>query len=98
MGVPVVTLKGRRFASNHTAAHLRAAGVPEWVADSADSYVSCCARLARDPSALALWRSGARAQIEASPLGNARLFMGPVERAFVRALTSCEHNPGSRTT
>ncbi len=82
MGVPVVTLKGSRFASNHTAAHLRAAGVPEWIADSAAAYVACCARLARDPVALALWREGARAQIAASPLGNARLFMGPVERVF----------------
>ncbi len=87
MGVPVVTLKGSRFASNHTATHLRAAGVPEWVTHDAAGYVACCARLARDPAGLALWREGARAQIAASPLGNARLFVGPVERVFAHELS-----------
>lgn len=86
MGVPVVTLRGRRFASNHTAAHLRAAGQPEWIASGAQDYVECCVRLAGDPEALALWRGAARAHIGTSPLCNARLFMGPVERVFALEL------------
>ena len=82
MGVPVVTLRGHRFASNHTTSHLQAAGFPELVARSADDYVSICVRLAADIPALERLRQGMRAQLSVSPLCNAALFMRPVERHY----------------
>lgn len=82
MGVPVVTLAGQRFASNHTVSHLRAAGLPELVAADEDGYVAICAALAADPTGLNRLRTGLRAQLEVSPLCAPRLFMRPVERCF----------------
>lgn len=82
MGVPVVTLRGRRFASNHTVSHLHAAGLPELVAATPDEYVDICARLATDVPALDRFRRGLRDQLRASPLCSPDLFMRPVERHY----------------
>ncbi|MBI1394403.1 MAG: tetratricopeptide repeat protein [Betaproteobacteria bacterium] len=80
MGVPVVTLRGVRFASNHTVSHLHAAGLPELVASRPEDYVSICEHLARDLPALARLRTSLRSQMQHSPLTAAGLFMRPVER------------------
>ena len=64
MGVPVVTLHGRRFASNHTVSHLRAAGLPELVAIDEDAYVAICARLAGGPAGVVAAARGLRAAVE----------------------------------
>lgn len=82
MGVPVVTLAGRRFASNHTVSHLLAAGLPELVARDADGYVAACRTLAADVSALDRLRQSLREQVRHSPLCQSRFFMRPVERHF----------------
>ncbi|MBL8485806.1 MAG: tetratricopeptide repeat protein [Rhodocyclaceae bacterium] len=86
MGVPVVTLRGRRFASNHTVGHLTAAGLPELVAETEDEYVGTCARLAADPPALGRLRAGLRDQVAASPLAAPRLFAMAVERHYLDLL------------
>lgn len=86
MGVPVVTLRGSRFASNHTVAHLTAAGLPELVADTADEYVEICTRLAAALPALGRLRAGLRDQVAASPLASPRLFAMTVERHYVDLL------------
>ena len=80
MGVPVVTLHGSRFASNHTVSHLNAAGLPELVAAHPDEYVDICARLASDVPALDRLRTGLREQLRHSPLCSPALFMRPAER------------------
>jgi protein O-GlcNAc transferase len=82
MGVPVVTLRGTRFASNHTTAHLHAAGLPELVAADTDAYVDICARLAADVPALDRLRRGLRDQLRLSPLCSPGLFMRAAERHF----------------
>jgi predicted O-linked N-acetylglucosamine transferase (SPINDLY family) len=86
MGVPVITLRGRRFASNHTVSHLQAAGLPELVADDEAAYVAACRRLAADLPALERLRAGLRQQLALSPLCSPRLFMAPVERHFLALL------------
>lgn len=86
MGVPVVTMHGRRFASNHTVSHLGAAGLPELVASSPDAYVDICAHLAADVSALDRLRTGLREQLRHSPLCSPALFMRPAERHFATLL------------
>ena len=86
MGVPVVTLRGRRFASNHTVGHLTAAGLPELVAGTEDEYVGICARLAADRPALGRTRASLREQVAASPLASPRLFAMAVERHYLDLL------------
>jgi protein O-GlcNAc transferase len=86
MGVPVITRVGRRFASNHTVSHLRAAGLAELVAEDDDPYVAIASGLARDVPALDRLRQSLREQVRHSPLCQPRLFMRPVERHFERLL------------
>lgn len=50
MGVPVVTFSGRGFASRVCGGLVRAAGLPETVADSPDGYVEIAIALGRDPA------------------------------------------------
>ena len=68
MGVPVVTLEGRSFASRAGSSLLRAAGHPEWIAASPDEYVRIAADLARDPARRAALRSGMRERLLRSHL------------------------------
>ena len=51
-GVPVITLKGDRFASRYGASLLAAAGCADLVADSPEQYVAIAKRLAGDPARL----------------------------------------------
>ena len=68
MGVPVVALPGRIFASRHSLSHLSNAGLPELAARDADEYVAIAQGLARDRDRLAALRGGLRARMAASPL------------------------------
>jgi predicted O-linked N-acetylglucosamine transferase (SPINDLY family) len=47
MGAPVVTLEGRYFCGRMGASLVRAAGHPEWIAQTADQYVAIAVALAR---------------------------------------------------
>jgi predicted O-linked N-acetylglucosamine transferase (SPINDLY family) len=53
MGVPVVTLPGRRFCARHTLSHITVLGHPEWAADDTDGYVRIAAGIAADMAELA---------------------------------------------
>lgn len=68
MGVPVVTLAGDRHAARVGCSLLTAVGHPEWIAASTEDYIRLAAGLASDRSALARFRSGLRAEMQASPL------------------------------
>lgn len=48
MGVPVVTLAGRRYVERISAATLKGAGCSEWVASDTDEYVRIAVSLARN--------------------------------------------------
>lgn len=84
MGVPVVTLKGATHASRMAASAIRAAGLPELVADSADRYVEICAMLAVDFDKLAALRAGLRERMRASPLMDAAAFTQTLETEYRR--------------
>jgi predicted O-linked N-acetylglucosamine transferase (SPINDLY family) len=79
MGVPVVTLAGRTHAGRVGASLLRAAGMPEAVAEDADAYVRTAARWAADLPALAECRMGLRDRLRRSRLMD--------ERGFAQAVT-----------
>lgn len=85
MGVPVVTLRGDRHLSRVGASLLSAVGYPGWIASSEDEYVRIAVDLAADPVRLAGCRTGLRARIVASPLGD---HVGQAER-FAAALRNC---------
>lgn len=68
MGVPVITLPGRRFASRHSLSHLSNVGLAELVARDEDDYVAKAVALARDPARLVILRAGLRGRVAASPL------------------------------
>lgn len=61
MGVPVLTMWGRAFASRVCASLVHAAGLPELVCDTADAHVAAAIALAHDPARLA----GLRARLAA---------------------------------
>ncbi len=52
MGVPIVTLSGRGFASRVCGSVVRAAGLPELVCDTPEDYVAKAVELGRDRAAL----------------------------------------------
>ncbi|MBS1713334.1 MAG: tetratricopeptide repeat protein [Armatimonadetes bacterium] len=68
MGVPVVTLRGDRYASRMSSSILSAVGKDEWITGSVEAYVAEAARLAGDTAELARIRSGLRAQVAGSSL------------------------------
>ncbi|NQV55662.1 MAG: tetratricopeptide repeat protein, partial [Rhodospirillales bacterium] len=82
MGVPVITLAGRRHAARVGASLLTHAGWPELVASDVGGYVECAAALARAPNRLADFRSTARAQLKASPLMDAPGFALKIEAMY----------------
>ena len=68
MGVPVVTLEQELMAGRQTLAFLHHIGHPELIAATPDDYVRIAVNLARDPAAIARYRSGLREAMRASPL------------------------------
>jgi predicted O-linked N-acetylglucosamine transferase (SPINDLY family) len=69
MGVPVVTLPGRTFASRHGLSHLWSAGLADQLAArDVDDYVARAAELAQDLDRLAGLRAQLRERVARSPL------------------------------
>ena len=85
MGVPVVSLRGARFAARVGASLLGAVGLPELVAEDAAQYEAIAAALASDPERLAGLRAALRPRLLASPLCDARRFAQKFETALRRA-------------
>ena len=56
MGLPLVTLQGRSFASRMAASLLTAAGSKQGIATTLPEYIEFAASLANDPSALSLYK------------------------------------------
>jgi predicted O-linked N-acetylglucosamine transferase (SPINDLY family) len=82
MGVPVLTLNGERFLARQGAGLLANAGLSEWVATSAENYVSRAQAHATDLQALASLRKGLRQQVLASPIFDATNFARQLEEAL----------------
>jgi hypothetical protein len=67
-GVPVLTYAGRSFASRVCGSLVRAAGIPELVCESAESYVETAVRYGNERSALEPLRARLRANRDTSTL------------------------------
>lgn len=57
MGVPVLTLSGRSFASRVCGSLVRSAGIPDLVCERAEDYVERAVALAHDPAAIAGYKA-----------------------------------------
>lgn len=81
MGVPVVTLPVDRSTGRYSESILRAAGVPELVAQTEDDYVRIAAGLAKDGPRLAALRRDLRPRLERT-VGDASAFATRFEAAM----------------
>lgn len=82
MGVPTVSLAGRRHASRVGASLLSSVGHPEWIARSPEAYVEIAASLASDRPRLAALRASLREEMQRSALMDAPRFSGDMEAAL----------------
>jgi len=100
MGVPVVMLAGRTYATRFGGSVLRNVDLEHLIAQSPAEYVQSAVRLAGDPSTLAELRKSLRPTMQASPLLDATGFTRNLEaeyRKMWRAWCerSAESNPRS---
>lgn len=81
MGVPVVTLAGVRQAARMGASVLTNLGLESLVADTPSAYLRIAAGLAADRSRLIELRTGMRARLQRSALGDAKRFAADMATA-----------------
>jgi predicted O-linked N-acetylglucosamine transferase (SPINDLY family) len=81
-GVPVVTLAGQGGFARSGATVLASAGFPEWIAESAEAYVSKAAGLAQDRAVLANLRQTMRGRLGGSVLCDVPGFARRFENAI----------------
>jgi predicted O-linked N-acetylglucosamine transferase (SPINDLY family) len=82
MGVPVVTLRGNRYAGRMAADVLRAVGLPELVAQTPEQYIAIASKLAGNLDRLSQLRSGLRGQMRSSPLCDGPTFTRSLEEVY----------------
>ena len=82
MGVPTLTIAGDRLIARQGASLMRAAGLPEWVADDEDAFVAKAVAFASDPGRLGELRAGLREHVRKTPLFDARRFAANLESAL----------------
>jgi predicted O-linked N-acetylglucosamine transferase (SPINDLY family) len=82
MGVPTLTLCGRTAVGRGGVTILSNVGMSDWIAQSADEYVSIARQQAGDPAKLSSPRLGLRERMLGSPLMDGRRFALDVENAW----------------
>ena len=82
MGVPVITLKGSHYVSRMSTAVLAGAQLDDWIANSADDYLSKAKESAQQLSFLRHNRKMWRHRLQLSPLGDPMGLMNALESAF----------------
>ncbi|NQU57891.1 MAG: tetratricopeptide repeat protein [Rhodospirillales bacterium] len=86
MGVPVMTLKGKRRTALMGASILFSAGKPEWVFSSEKKMIEAIVSLTKDRKILAKIRGSLRDDISNSALYNPRVLVDTMEKAYMEAL------------
>ena len=89
MGVPVVTLVGRRHGERSSYSILANLGVSETIAQTGPEYVEIAVRLASDRSFMQTVRERIQAGIARSALTDMEAHTRNLERAYVAALEQC---------
>jgi protein O-GlcNAc transferase len=83
-GVPVLTRTGESFASRVAASLLRAVGLPELVATSAEGFEALAVELAGDPSRLAELRTRLARNRLTTPLFDTAALARHLERVYAQ--------------
>lgn len=81
-GVPVITLKGKRFVSAYGASLLNASGCPELIADNEDDYVQKAVFLSQNKKTLIHYRKNLRKMTKRYGLSDSRAFAQKLEAAY----------------
>lgn len=87
-GVPVVTLKGKHFASRVSASLLTAVGLPELITHSQKEYEDLAIELATNPKKLASVRKSLEANRLTKPLFDTKLFVKNLEKLYIKVYES----------
>jgi len=82
MGVPVVTLAGRRFIERLSATMLSAVGLDELIATDSRDYIAKAVGLAKDPERRMRLRAGLRSRMAGSELCDGRGLAAALEAAY----------------
>jgi predicted O-linked N-acetylglucosamine transferase (SPINDLY family) len=91
MGVPVLTLSGRSFASRVCGSLVRAAGLPELICTSAEEYVDRAVALGTDPSQLQPLRERLLAGRDTCALFDMPQLVGRLEELYREMWNQCEN-------
>ena len=83
MGVPVLSLAGRRRSGRMGKAILSEVGLAEWVATSEADYIDKAVRFAQDPERLDALRAGMRQRLLASALCDGKRLASAMEHAYL---------------
>jgi protein O-GlcNAc transferase len=94
MGVPVVTLRGRRMASRMSASVLHRMGFDAWIAETPEQYLQIATKLAEDVERLATIRQAQRMVFATSGLMDGHRLARAVEAAY---LAIWDHHAGTET-
>jgi predicted O-linked N-acetylglucosamine transferase (SPINDLY family) len=90
MGLPVLTLPGKSFASRFCASIVSAAGIPELICSTPDDYVNKAIAYARDPASLAAVRASLQSQRETSALRDMPAMVRRLEELCWQMQGECE--------
>ncbi|HVT87847.1 MAG TPA: tetratricopeptide repeat protein [Tepidisphaeraceae bacterium] len=82
MGVPLVTLRGRSYASRMSASVLTHLGMTEFIAEDADQYVRIACDLAGNPRQLSDLRASMRTKVKNSVITDASSFTKNLESTY----------------
>lgn len=82
MGVPVLTLSGRSFASRVCGSLVRAAGLPELITTTAEEFVERAVELGGSPSTLSAYGQRLRANHDSCVLFNSPLLVRKLEELY----------------
>jgi len=91
MGVPVLTLSGRSFASRVCGSLVRAAGIPEMICATAEEYVDRAVGFGNDPASLQPLRQRLRTNRDSCTLFNTPLLVSRLEELYRQMWTEFEN-------
>jgi len=95
MGVPILSLAGKRALGRQGESILRNLDLAAWIAHDADDFVARAVRHAGDLAALAALRAGLRTRLLASPLCDAPRFAGHLAAALHAMRERHESSPAA---
>jgi predicted O-linked N-acetylglucosamine transferase (SPINDLY family) len=90
MGVPMLTLSGRSFASRVCGSLVRAAGIPELICTTAEEFVARAVAFGNDPSLLQPFREKLRAGRESCVLFDMPLLVRQLEGLYNHMWQECK--------